>query len=51
MQTVYLAAFVFQFPVVAVYFLVNMDEMIKLPVVYRHYKKYKWVKDLTKENL
>lgn len=47
----FLAAFVFHFPVVAVYFLVNMDEMIKLPVVYRHYKKYQWVRDLTKENL
>ena len=25
----------------------NLDEMIKMPAVYVHYKKYKWVKDLT----
>lgn len=42
-----LAAFVWKLPVPAVYLIVNLDEMIKLPAVYRHYKKYKWVKDLT----
>ena len=25
----------------------NLDEIIKLPVVYKHYKKYKWIKNLT----
>ncbi len=30
-----------------VYFLLNLDEFVKLPAVYRHYKKYKWVKNLT----
>ena len=43
----FLAAFVLQLPVVAVYFIVNLDEIVKLPAVYRHYKKYRWVKDLT----
>lgn len=43
----FLAAFVLRFPVIFVYFIVNMDEIVKLPAVYRHYKKYKWVKDLT----
>ena len=42
-----LAAFVLKLPVLAVYFIVNLDETVKLPAVYRHYKKYKWVKDLT----
>ncbi len=42
-----LAAFVLKLPVPAVYLIVNLDEMIKLPAVYRHYKKYKWVKNLT----
>ncbi len=42
-----LAAFVLKLPVLAVYFIVNLDEIVKLPAVYRHYKKYKWVKDLT----
>lgn len=42
-----LAAFVLKLPVLWVFFLLNLDEIIKLPVVYKHYKKYKWVKDLT----
>lgn len=42
-----IAAFVLRLPVIVVYFIVNLDEIIKLPAVYRHYKKYKWVKDLT----
>lgn len=42
-----LAAFVWDLPVIAVYFIINLDEMIKLPAVYRHYKKYKWIKNLT----
>lgn len=42
-----LAAFVLKLPVLAVYFIVNLDEIVKLPAVYRHYIKYKWVKDLT----
>lgn len=47
-----IAAFVLKLPVLAVYFILNLDELIKLPAVYRHYIKYKWVKDLTvKENV
>lgn len=45
------AAFVLKLPAIAVFFIVNLDEIVKLPAVYRHYKKYKWVKNLTvKEN-
>lgn len=40
-------AFVLKLPVLAVYMVVNLDEVIKLPAVYRHYIQYKWVKDLT----
>ena len=43
----FLAAFVFRGPVLAVYFIVNLDEIVKLPAVYRNYKKYIWLKDLT----
>ena len=43
----FIAAFVLKLPVLAVYFIVNLDEMIKLPAVYKHYRKYLWVKDLT----
>ncbi len=41
------AAFWFKLPVLWVYFCLNLDEIIKLPAVYRHYKKYQWVKNLT----
>lgn len=42
-----LAAFVLKLPVLWVFFILNLDEMVKLPVVYRHYKKYLWLKNLT----
>lgn len=43
----FIAAFVLKASVIAVYFIISLDEIVKLPAVYRHYKKYKWVKDLT----
>lgn len=42
-----IAAFLLKLPVVLVYLLINADEFIKMPAVYRHYKKYIWVRDLT----
>lgn len=42
-----IAAFVLKLPVIAVSCIVNADELLKLPAVFRHYKKYLWVKDLT----
>lgn len=42
-----LCAFGLKLPVLAVYFVLNLDEIVKLPVVYRHYKQYGWVKNLT----
>lgn len=42
------AAFVWKLPVLTVYFLLNLDELIKLPAVYRHYRQYRWVRDLTR---
>lgn len=44
----FISAFVLNLPVLAVYFVISLDEMVKLPAVYRHYKKYAWVKDLTR---
>lgn len=40
-------AFVLKAPVLVVFFILNLDELIKLPVVIRHYRKYKWLKNLT----
>lgn len=42
-----IAAFVLKLPVLMVYFLLNLDEIVKLPAVFRHYRKYKWLKNLT----
>ena len=42
------SAFVLDLPVLWVYIILNFDEIIKLPAVYKHYKKYNWVKNITK---
>lgn len=42
-----ICAFILKLPVMVVYFVLNLDEIIKLPVDYKHYKKYKWIKNLT----
>ena len=43
----FITAFVLKMPVLFVYFIINLDEIVKLPTVYRMYKKYRWLKDLT----
>lgn len=45
----FLSAFAFGFPVMAVYCIVNLDEIVKIPAVYLHYKKYIWVRNITRE--
>ena len=42
-----IAAFVLKLPVLMVYFVLNLDELVKLPVMFKHYREYKWVKNLT----
>ena len=44
-----IAAFVLKLPVLGVYLVLNTDEIIKLPVVYWYYKKYRWLKNITRE--
>lgn len=46
-----LAAFVFHAPVLVVAFILTLDEFVKIPAVYIHYVKYKWVCNITKEVL
>ncbi len=43
------AAFWWKLPVTAVYFLLSLDEFVKIPAVYLRYKKYRWVRNLTEE--
>ena len=44
-----IGAFVLELPVLAVAFILTLDEFVKIPAVYKHYMKYKWVKNITKE--
>jgi len=44
-----LAAFYWKLPVPVVYFILSMDEFIKLPAVFIHFRKYGWAEDLTRE--
>ena len=41
-------AFVFHWPVLAVYSCTCLDEVGKIPWVMYHFRKYRWVKDLTR---
>lgn len=43
-----IAAFVLHLPVPVVYFLLNLDEFTKMPVEIWYYRKYRWVKNITK---
>lgn len=44
-----LGTFVFHWPVLLVYACTCLDEVGKIPWVMAHYRKYKWVKDLTRD--
>ncbi len=44
----FLAAFVFDAHPVLVYCIMNMDEIVKIPAVYLRYRKYIWLRDLTR---
>ena len=44
----FITAFVFHAPVWLVYIIISLDEIIKLPAVYKHYKKYVWVRNITR---
>lgn len=44
----FIAAFAFHSPVWLVYIIISLDEIVKLPAVYIHYKKYVWVRNITR---
>ncbi len=44
-----LGIFVFHLPVMPIYILMNIDEIIKLPWIYPRYKKYLWLNNLTRD--
>lgn len=43
-----IAAFVLHLPVPVIYFLLNLDEFTKMPAEIWYYRKYRWVKNITK---
>jgi Na+-driven multidrug efflux pump len=43
-----LTAFVFRLPPMAVYFILFLDEFVKMPFIFRHYFKYGWLKNITR---
>ncbi|MBT1171551.1 MATE family efflux transporter [Bifidobacterium sp. SO4] len=42
-----LAAFVWQLPVMAVYVILNIDELLKIPAVIVHYRTHRWLRNVT----
>lgn len=46
----FISAFVLKLPPMVVYFILCLDEFWKIPIVYKHYKSYKWLKDITRED-
>lgn len=44
-----IACFVFKWPVLVVYVVMCLDEIVKLPFLKWHYNKYIWVKNLTRD--
>ncbi len=45
-----LGAFVFHWPVLLVYTVMLLDEIVKLPFIYPRYKKFLWLRNLTREH-
>lgn len=45
----FIAAFILKLPPMWVYFLICTDEFVKIPFVYKHYKSYKWLKNITRD--
>ncbi len=45
----FLAAFYLDLPVVIVFLIINLDEVVKVPAAIIHYKKYGWLRNITRE--
>lgn len=45
----FFCAFVLKVPVKPLYVIICLDEFYKIPVVYHYYKKYTWMKNITRE--
>lgn len=45
----FISAFVLKLPPMWVYFVICLDEFVKMPFIYKHYKSYKWLKNITRD--
>ena len=43
------AAYLFKLPVLGVYFVMCLDEFEKMPFVIHHYRKFNWLRNITRE--
>ena len=48
-ELTYLAAYVFKLPPIWVYFVMTLDEFEKMPVVFVHYIRGKWLTNITRD--
>lgn len=46
----FLCAFVLKLPAKIVYLVLCLDEFYKMPIEFIHYKKYRWLKDVTRDS-
>lgn len=47
----FFCAFVLDLPAMWVYFIICLDEFVKMPFVIRHYKSYRWLKNITRQDI
>lgn len=45
----FISAFVLKLEPMTVYFILCLDEFWKIPVVYRHYRSYSWLRNITRD--
>lgn len=45
----FISAFVLKLPPMWVYFLLCLDEFVKMPFIYKYFKSYKWLKNITRD--
>lgn len=47
----FITAFILKWPPMVVYFVLCLDEFWKIPVVYKYYKSYKWLNNITRDEI
>lgn len=45
------AAYILKLPPIWVYFVMTLDEIIKMPFIFIHYFKFKWMRNITREDI